>query len=127
MLENKWRLVGSFNWIDTSKKATPFAISHRFRSRLVKTYTSSPGLPRKWRRSGYLSVVSSVSFDGKELANFVVPINATKIFPMPLVTGFYQLIFQPVNWLPKGLRFQVFEYAGSEPDQRLINELIFLR
>lgn len=127
MLANSWRLAGRLAWLDTTKQALPIALSFQFRSRLIRTDAKASGIPARWRRAGYLKVVSVVGVGGDELLNVTVPINTRKVFPMPRVTDFYQLIFQPVDYLPQGLQVWFYEYTGPEPDEKLFQELLLMQ
>lgn len=126
MLADSWRLASTLTWSDTSKNATAIASAVQFQARLIRTDAFSAGVPSRWRRSGYLRIVSRVGVGGDELANFVVPLNARKIFPIPRVTGFYQIEFRPVDYLASGLRLRLWAYTGPEPDADLLRELGFL-
>lgn len=123
-LENKWQFVTTLNLAQPTKKVLPIALSHRFKSRIIRTEATIGGVKATWRRAGYIKQMSSI-IPPNEITSRKVPLNTQKIFGLPLVTNTYQLIFTPVAWLPAGMRVRFWEYTGIT-DDALINELLLI-
>lgn len=124
-LANSWKLVGFFNWPQSTEKALPVTISHKFTNNLIRTETSVLGVPARWYRAGYLRQVISL-VPAEEITSEVVPLNSRKVLAFPLLTDNYQLIFIPANYLPSGLKLKVWEYGGLV-DAELLNQLSLLK
>ncbi len=125
-LVSSWRLATTLFLSKATEQEKSVAFPYRFNSRLIRTEATVQGIPEKWRRAGYLKqVISLVPSD--ETKDLVVPVNTRKIFVMPRLTSFYQLIFTPVSWLPAGLQLRISEYTGPEPDEALLKELMLMQ
>lgn len=125
-LADSWRLATTLLLAKATDQEKSVAFPHRFTSRLIRTEATSKGIPEKWRRAGYLKqLISLVPAD--ETKSLVVPVNTRKIFVMPKINSYYQLIFTPVSWLPAGLQLRIWEYAGPEPDEALLKELMLMQ
>lgn len=125
VLENKWQFVITLNLGQPTNKVLPIALSHRFKSRIIRTEATVSSVKPTWRRAGYIKQMSSV-FPSSEITSRMVPLNTQKVFGLPLVTNTYQLIFTPVTWLPAGLKVRFWEYTGVI-DEALISELLLIQ
>lgn len=125
-LIDSWQLTATLNYPEPTKLSLPISLAYQFQAQVIRTGTTIAGVPVRWRSAGYLQQTISL-IPPEEPKSMRVPLNRQKIFVIPLLRDSYQLTFTPVVWLPEGLKLQIWEYTGPQPDSALMEQLSFMQ